>query len=263
MNLKVTVLGCGNSTGVPAVGNFWGACDPLEPKNRRSRPSIAVRSAKTTIIIDTGTDFREQMNRANIPTLDAVLYTHAHGDHVSGIDDLRLITYRNKKMTPVFSNQETILELQRRFHYLFEGGGHKLYPPVLEPHILSIDDCGKLQTIGDISYQFADQDHGTCRTLGFRFGSFAYSTDILDLDHSAIEILKGIDTWMVDCAAYKDPNNSVHANLDRIFALNGKIGAKTVYLTSLSLSMDYQTLVNELPGGYAPAFDGLEFSAKI
>ncbi len=255
MTLRITVLGCGSSTGVPAIGNYWGACDPNEPKNNRSRSSIAIQSTETTLIIDTGPDFRTQMNKANIATLDAVLYTHAHNDHVHGIDDLRVITYRNKKLIPIYADKKIMEELKKKFKILFNS--NDLYPAILESMTFKNQHYGHEISIGDINVIPFEQDHGSCTSTGYRFGNFAYSVDMWKLDQKAIEILKGIKTWIVDCAAYKNEKNPVHAYLGRIYELNEQIGASQVYLTSLSLQMDYQTLLNELPEGYAPAYDGL------
>ncbi len=263
MKLKVTILGCGNSTGVPAVGNHWGSCDPAEPKNRRTRPSIAVESDRTTLVVDTGPDFREQLNRANIPTLNAVLYSHAHGDHVGGIDDLRIITYRNKVVTPVYSNKETLDELKRRFHYLFEGGNHKIYPPVLDPREITPESYGKTIKINDIPVVPIDQDHVTCRTLGYRFGDLAYCVDVWNLDEAALKALQGVHTLIIDSAGYQDDSNKVHANLSKIYRWNTLINAKDVILTSLTLGMDYQTLIKDLPQGFRPAHDGLELETYV
>lgn len=262
--LEITVLGCGNSTGVPAIGNFWGNCDPNELKNARTRSSIAIKSSKTTLIIDTGPDFRTQMNREDISDLDAVLYTHQHNDHIMGMDELRVLKFRNKKdKIPIYATPETIEDLEIRFKYLFKGGDHSIYPPIIETNIIPIDAYGKDMSTGDINFIPFEQDHGSVKSLGYRFGDFAYSVDILDLDEIAIETLKGIKTWLVDCAAYTDDHNAVHAGVNKIIALNKQIGAENVYLTSLSLIADYQTMINELPEGYKPAYDGLKLKAHI
>ncbi|MFK7840354.1 MAG: MBL fold metallo-hydrolase [Bdellovibrionales bacterium] len=261
---EIIVLGCGNSTGVPAIGNYWGDCDPKEPKNIRTRSSIAIKTENTTIVIDTGPDFRQQMNRENIAKLDAVLFTHQHNDHVMGIDELRVLKFRNKmENIPIYGNLDTIEDLEQRFLYLFKGGDHKLYPPILESNIIPIDAYNKTNRIGDIHFKPFEQDHGSCKTIGYRFGQFAYSVDILDLDQNAIDALKGIKTWLVDCAAYKDNQNAVHAGIDKIMKLNKEIKAEHVILTSLSLSADYQSLTKELPNGYLPAYDGLRIKETI
>ena len=260
--LKITVLGCGNSTGVPAIGNFWGQCDPNEPKNRRTRSSILVQSDETTLIIDTGPDFRQQLNRENVSNVDAVLYTHQHSDHVIGMDELRVLKFRNQKeFIPVYGNIETISELESRFYYLFKGGNHALYPPMVQSNIIQKDTYGTTQSIDGIDFIPFEQDHGSCMSTGYRFGDFAYSVDILNLDKKAIETLKGINIWLVDCAAYMDDENAVHASVNKIIALNKEIGADSVYLTSLSLAADYGAMLETLPEGYKPAYDGLKLTA--
>jgi len=264
IDAEIIILGCGNSTGVPAIGNFWGDCDPNEPKNTRTRSSIAVKTDKTTVIVDTGPDFRQQLNRENISNIDAVLYTHQHNDHVMGIDELRVLKFRNQKdIIPIYGDPETIQDLETRFNYMFKGGNHRIYPPIVQTNILTIDAYGKENRIGDIPFVPFEQDHGSCTSLGYRFGDFGYSVDILDLDQTAIDTLKGIKTWLVDCAAYKDDQNAVHAGIDKIIELNKAIGAQDVYLTSLSLSADYQTLQDELPDGFKPSYDGLRLKAAI
>ena len=257
MSVTVTILGCGNSEGTPSIGNEWGACDPAEPKNIRTRPGIAIRSAKTTLIIDTGPDFKAQMNRENIKTLDAVLYTHAHGDHIMGIDDLRPIYKRKREAIHIYGDQATITELRTQFSYQFIEKA-TIYPKVLESNVIPASQFGKPMTIGNIEFIPFEQDHGTCMSLGFRFGDLAYSTDLVGLPAQSIETLQGIKTWIVDAAGYKMPINRVHYTLEKLYEANEIVGAKQVYLTHLSPAMDYRTLTEELPKGYAPAYDGLQ-----
>lgn len=256
MKAKLTILGCGNSTGVPAAGNHWGSCDPSEPKNTRTRCSALVQSEKTTIVIDTGPDFRQHMNRSNVGHLDAVLYSHAHSDHMNGIDDLRVYVYRQKHKMPTYGSGETLADLESYFPYMFHGGKMTIYPPLLEPH--EIKDFGNPMSVGDIECVPLQMDHESCMPTGYRFGNVAYCVDMLRLDAAAIKVLRGIETWIVDAAGYHMTDNKVHANLETIYALNKEVGAKKVFLTSLSLGMDYKTLCEELPEGYAPAYDGLE-----
>lgn len=255
---QAIILGCGNSSGVPAVGNYWGACDPSEPKNRRGRCSLAVMSENTIIVVDTGPDFRDQVNREDLGHIDAVLYTHSHGDHMNGIDDLRVLSFKQKMKMPVYGDQATIDDAQGRFFYLFGGGNHSSYPPVLEGHVIEPDTYGQTMTIGDIIFTPFEQDHGSCKSLGYRFGSLGYSVDMFQLDDAGLKTLKGVDTWIVDGTGFKSTENKVHANLETIYRYNDIIGAKQVYISSLSLSMDYQSLCDELPEGFAPAHDGLK-----
>lgn len=254
MSLKFTILGCGNSTGVPAVTNYWGDCDPNEPKNRRRRCALAVQSDTTTLIVDTGPDFREQMNAYDIAQIDGVLYTHEHADHMHGIDDLRFYRFKQEKLIPTYLSQETMDAIQNRFGYMFDGGNWEIYKPILTHNII---EFGKTHQCGDIEFMPFAQDHGSCTSTGYRFGNLAYSVDILTLDDTAIETLKGIQKWIVDAAAYHNENNKVHATIKTIAELNKRIGAKQVYLTSLSLGMDYQTLCDELPDHVHPCYDGL------
>ncbi len=256
---KVTILGCGGSAGVPSVGNYWGACDPNEPRNRRTRSSIAVQTANTTLVIDSGPDFRNQLNREEITHIDAMLYTHMHGDHVNGIEDVRMLAFRNKIKMPVYASAETLEDLERRFNHLFKGGAsEKYYPPILDSHI-----CQKEERIGDIPFTTFAQDHGTCNSTGYRFGNFGYSVDIYTLDSEAIEALRGVEIWAVDAAGYKQTDNSVHANLEEIYRLNKQIGAQKIILSSLTLGMDYQTVLNETPEKYIPAYDGMDFEITL
>lgn len=257
MSAILTILGCGNSEGTPSAGNHWGLCDPAEPKNRRTRPSVAVQSANTTIIIDTGTDFREQLNRQDIRKVDAVLYTHAHSDHVGGIDDLRPFYKRTKQRIPVYGDKATLDELQERFDYQFVEK-FQIYPQVLEAHVITQSQLCKPMTIGDISFIPYEQDHGTCKSLGFRFGDIAYSTDLVDLPPESLRALQGIKTWIADGAGYHMPINRVHYTLERLIEANKAVGAKQVYVTHLAPSMDYKKLAAELPSGFAPAYDGLQ-----
>ena len=244
MKATLTILGCGNSTGVPAIGNYWGACDPKEPKNKRMRSSILLQTKTTNIVVDTGPDFREQLNRENIQTIDAILYSHTHSDHINGIDELRVIRHRKKALVPIYGNTITIVELKKRFNYLFKGGNHELYPAIIDPIEIIDDNYGKAHRVGDIDFTPFEMDHGTCKSVGYRFGDTAYCVDVWNIEQSAINTLKGIKTLVIDVAGYRMTHNKVHASLDTIYRLNKEIKATEIYLTSLTLSMDYQTLLN-------------------
>ena len=257
-------MGCSVSSGVPAVGNDWGACDPNEPKNRRDRACAVVRTPKTTIVIDTGPDFRAQMTSLGIKTMDAVLYTHAHSDHIMGIDELRIVKLRSKKLVDIYANAETIEELRRRFEYLFNDHPDiDLYPCVLNPHIIEPSAYGKSMSIGDIAFTPYNQDHGDMDCLGYRFGNLAYSPDMLHIDDAAIETIRGVDIWIADGAGYHMEDHKTHAPLSRIYKLNERIKAKKVYVCGLSKFMDYKTLCGELPPGFEPAYDGLRIEATL
>jgi phosphoribosyl 1,2-cyclic phosphate phosphodiesterase len=252
-----TLLGCGNSAGTPTIGNHWGVSDPNEPRNRRSRSAAVIRSDQTTLLIDAGPDLREQANREGITDTDAVLFTHSHSDHIAGVEELRIFRIRHKKLIPVYGDEFTLTELRQRFDYLFIERNGGIYPEVLAPTIIRNDQMNAEMTIGDIDFIPFVQDHGTCKSLGYRFRDLAYSTDMVDLDQQALESLNGIKTWIVDGAGYKTANNLVHATLRKVYELNEIVQAPQVFITHMPNFMDYQTLKSELPDGYEPAYDGL------
>ena len=260
MTAKIRILGSGNSAGVPAPGNDWGKCDPGNPRNRRSRPCITITKGATRVIVDTGADFRHQTNEYDISAIDAVFYTHPHGDHVNGIDDLLSFRKRAGRPVPVYGLRDTIEELSRRVNYLFTGS--TLYPTTLEPVIIEDELLGEPLAVGELTVIPFGQDHGTCRSLGVRIGDTAYSTDMVNLDDQAVATLKGIKTWIADGAGYKAKKVIVHANIEKLQELNTRIGAQKIFLTHLSAGMDYDTMKKELPPEMEPAYDGLEIDVR-
>ncbi len=177
---------------------------------------------------------------------------------MNGIDDLRLLSYRQGGPIPAFGSEETIEELKNRFPYLFPEGGHPLYKPIVKAECIDYDKyCSELRA-GEIDFSVFGQDHGPSgKTLGVRVGDTAYSPDMVDMNETSIKHLKGIKNWIVDGSGYRRRNHPVHASLYKIFELNELIEAERVILTHLPKEMDYNTLAQELPAGYEPAFDGL------
>lgn len=257
--MKFTVLGCGSSPGTPAAGGFWGKCDPKAPRNERTRASLLVQSATTNIVIDTSYDLRIHLNRLNLQKIDGVLLTHAHSDHINGIEDLRIISFHHRRLIDVYSNKETLDEVARRWPYMFYTKPDSLYTQFVKEN--RIETNGRFK-VGDIDIQSFAQDHTVCTSLGFRFGSFAYSVDVADLSQESIDCLKGIEVWMVDAAAYHNDHMLTHANLKRVMKWVDVIKPKMTYLTVLSNQMDYQTLCDELPPHVRPAYDGLEINMQ-
>ncbi|OFW87957.1 MAG: hypothetical protein A3J37_01020 [Alphaproteobacteria bacterium RIFCSPHIGHO2_12_FULL_45_9] len=262
-SLKITILGCGDSAGVPRIGGDWGNCDPATPKNRRTRPSIMVQSDTTTIVVDTGPDFGLQLTRENIKTVDAILYTHDHSDHVAGIDDLRIIQGRINKKVPIYLDKKTHQSLKTRYGYIFEQTS-TFYPAVVDVHLFAKESMRQKHQIGDIEFIPFEQDHGQGNiSLGFRFGDFGYSTDMRNLDDKAVSILKGVKTWVADCADFAHGHGTLHADLPTVERLNAEIGAEKVYLTHLKMFYDYNKMAAALPKGFEPAYDGLIINAQI
>jgi len=248
--MKITVLGSGASSGVPAAGNFWGNCDPENKKNHRMRASILIESGITTLLVDMTPDVRHQLK---VQHLDGILLSHAHADHIHGMDDLRVLSYHMEKTLDLYGNQATIDELEKRFSYVFKGSSNGAYMPFMKPHI--IEPYTRV-TFGDIDIELFEQDHTTCQTLGFRIGDFAYSVDVAHLDERALEALSGVKTWIVDAAKYHQPT-TLHANIEQVKGWVGLIQPDITYLTVLTSFMDYNTLCDELPKNIRPAYDGL------
>lgn len=249
--MKITVLGCGSSGGVPLIGNVWGACDPAHPRNRRTRVSILVQKDDTTVLVDTSPDLRQQLLACNLQTMDAVLYTHAHADHTHGIDELRSVNWLTRNPIDLYADPATLAELRAKFSYVFhEPGRTKFYAPSVLPHEIS----GAFQ-VGALDIVPFYQNHGSIRSLGYRFGNFAYSTDVWELDDEAFEILRGTKTWIVDCVRAK-PHNT-HAHLQKTLSWIERVKPERAFLTHMNESMDYATLIETLPAGILPAYDGL------
>jgi len=250
--VKVTVLGCGGSGGVPAVGNWWGVCDPENPKNWRRRASVLVEHGESVLLIDTSPDCREQLLDAGVKRLDAVLYTHAHADHLHGIDDLRGINRLMRRPVPIWANAETLRQIEERFGYVLrpiEPGG-SFYKPTLEAHEVN----GPFTAAGLQVVPF-EQDHGFSTTLGFRIGKFGYSTDVVELDERAFEILSGIELWIVDCLR-REPHPT-HSHLEKTLRWIERLRPRRAVLTHMDPVLDYESLRAELPEGVEPGYDGL------
>jgi len=265
---SITLLGTGCSTGVPRIDGYWGACDPQEPKNRRSRCSAMVsikqESARNLhILIDTAPDLRHQALAYGLSHIDHVLFTHDHADQTHGIDDLRAFTFQ-KGPLPCHLNHETFQSLHDRFCYVFEGKYG--YPPLLNPNIFSIPgEPLVLESENDchILVHTFEQIHGPIKSVGYRIGNMAYSSDVSDLDEKAMMSLEGLDLWVVDALRYKP--HPTHAHLDKTLSWISDLKPKRAVLTNLHQDLDYLTLSKLLPSGVEVGFDqmSLNFSLSL
>ena len=250
--MRVTVLGCGASTGVPVIGPNWGRCDPSDPRNRRRRVSALVEIGGVVILIDTSPDLREQLLDAGVSRLDAVVITHAHADHLHGIDDLRSVNRLMQQPIPLYADAKTLAEIQSRFAYVLdpiEEPG-RYYKPTLEPHEIR----GPFEVAGIPVVPFV-QVHGFSTTLGLRIGGFAYSTDVTELDENAFAAIAGIELWIVDCLR-REPHPT-HSHLAKTLSWIARVKPRRAVLTHMDQSLDFQELSAELPNGVEPGQDGL------
>lgn len=251
--MKLTLLGCGTSFGVPRIGNDWGECDPAEPRNRRRRVAILVEHEGTRILVDTPPDLREQLLDAGVGDLDAVVWTHDHADHVHGLDDLRAIFHVRGAPVPGYARAATLDALRARFGYVFEGKGG--YPAIIKLHELN-----DAHTFGNIRLRVVDQPHGAITSAGIRFEadgcSIAYSTDCNALTEDMAKLFEGVDLWVV--GALRRRPHPTHPHLDRALEWIATVRPGRAILTHMDNSMDYRTLRAELPERVEPGYDGME-----
>ena len=258
--MKVTILGCGASAGVPMIGGAdgsgdWGQCDPKEPRNRRSRSSIVVESPEgKRLLVDASPDLRNQIIDCRILGIDAVLFTHAHADHIAGIDDIRILNRIANRPLEAFATQRTLNEVSHRFAYAFKPWDPPgFYRPVLVGTPVQAGDT--LDTAG-LSVRLFTQNHGKIDTLGLRIGTFGYSTDVVRLDEAALLALEGVDTWVVDCFL-RDETHWTHAHLGRVLEWAERLRPRRTVLTHMGTSMDWAWMAANLPVGFEAAYDGM------
>jgi phosphoribosyl 1,2-cyclic phosphate phosphodiesterase len=265
MTLKLTILGCGTSGGVPRIGNIWGACDPANPKNRRQRCSVIVQKegaeGTTSVLVDTSPDLREQLLGVQVGWLDGVLYTHDHADHTHGIDDLRMVSYNGRRRVSVYYDAVTGRQLHQRFGYCFSMSPNGEYPAILEGHEIEpgvpVRIAGAGGPIEALPFR---QRHGSAETLGFRFGGIAYSPDVSDLPDESLEYLQDLDVWIIDALRYT--RHPSHFSVDESLAWIERVKPRRAILTHMHVDLDYGALARELPAGVEPAYDGMILTTK-
>lgn len=252
--MKLLVLGCGTSTGVPRIGNDWGECDPAEPKNRRTRVSVIVESAAgSRILVDTSTDLRQQLLANEVAAVDAVVWTHDHADHCHGIDDLRPMRYGREAPLPGYASAETVRRLRQRFSYVFAGQyGY--------PSIVQLETLDRVKIVAGFGIQSCEMPHGPGKSTGYRFEcdgkSIVYATDFSEITDEMVVLFKDVDVLVTDCL--RREYHPTHANLAAALDLAVRTGARCTVLSHLDKSMDYSTLGAEIPANVMVGFDGLE-----
>lgn len=253
----VRILGCGSSTGVPRIGNNWGACDPNNPLNRRTRCSLYIHYHGISVLIDTSPDLRQQLLSANVQGLDAVFYTHDHADQTHGIDDLRVLAMFGRKLLPVYADQATRKTLESRFSYCFNGFGD--YPAILGMQGLEDRIVLKGEAGHELLMEPFVMHHGRIKATGYLINkSIAYTPDLHDLPEESFNLLENIDVWIVDALRYK-PHPS-HSHVAQSFDWIKKVGAKQGILTNMHIDVDYEEVRAICPDNIIPAYDGLEIT---
>lgn len=259
---RVTLLGTGSSQGVPALGGpdgqgDWGRCDPAEPRNRRTRTSALIEGSDgTRILVDAGPDCRAQLLAAGVGSLDAVIFTHSHADHVMGLDELRQINRATGRALPAYAFPETLAELKARFGYAFQPPTRGFFRPALDGIEVRPGDA---ITIGKMSLTVLEQDHSVMRTIGLRACSFAYSTDVVSMPEATLERLVGLDVWVVGC--FRPSDHPVHAGLEQVRGWTSRLRPRRTVLTHMSSDMDWATLRQELPLGIEPGHDLMQLTS--
>ena len=259
MSLRVTILGCGSSGGVPRPGLGWGACDPKNPKNRRRRCSLLVERGngpRTRVLVDTSPDLREQLLDAEVDWLDGIFYTHEHADHTHGIDDLRGVFFQTKQRVPIYADVATRRTLEHRFAYCFVQPPGSLYPPILEAHELQLAKAQRIAGAGGtIDAVPILHEHGDGHSLGFRFGKVAYSPDVGGIPDVSLPLLQGLELWIVD--ALRPMPHPSHFSVKQALSWIERLGVRRAVLTHMTIELDYETLRRELPAHVQPGYDGM------
>ena len=260
MNRRVVILGCGSSAGVPRVAQGWGVCDPTEPRNRRRRCSILVEQRSgdraTRALVDTSPDLRAQLLDAEVADVDAVLLTHAHADHIHGIDDIRPLVMERKNRLDLWMDAPTSATVRQSFRYLFESPAGSVYPPLLNERRL---EPGKACIVdgaaGALEAMPIRLDHGEIDALALRFGSMAYAPDFVRMPEESRAAFVGLDLWIIDALRYR--KHPTHLCVEEALAFIAEMKPRRAVLTNLSSELDYATLKAELPANVEAAYDGM------
>ncbi len=256
--MQITILGSGSSNGTPSIEFGWGLSKPNNPKNRRLRPGIIISNNDKHILVDTGPDLREQLlSYHQNKTIDALIYTHPHADHLHGIDDVRSINRVNNAPLPCYLDKNTRARIKDSFPWSFipitpeSDGSIRWYKPCLEENI--INDYDSRDILG-LNFQFFPQDHGYSPSMGFRINNFAFTTDVKRLEDKAFDILQGVEHWLVGTVGYME--RDTHINIETAIAWGERINAKNIWLTHISAEVDHDEVVANTPSNVQPVFDG-------
>ena len=249
---QITLLGSGTSTGVPMLGCSCAICHSTDPRDRRTRCSALISHNGHQIVIDTSTDFRQQALREDIGQVDAVLYTHAHADHVHGIDDLRAFNMVSGAAIPIYGLPSTMAVLRHNFHYIFSGE----VQPGFRPRLVPWDLAGDFSLCG-LPVQPIPLQHGEGQACGYRIGSFAYITDCNGIPDQSLARLRDLDILVIDGLRFR--SHPTHFSIPEAIEMAARLGARRAVLTHLNHEVDHQRDSSNLPDGAELAYDGQRF----
>lgn len=248
--MRVTMLGSGTSTGVPVISCTCAVCTSEEPRNRRWRPGLKIETGGGVLLVDTSTDLREQALRFGLPRVDGVLFTHAHADHIFGLDDVRIFNFRQHAAISCYGSAETLAAIRRTFAYAFEatqeGGG--------KPQLDLIAVRAPFEVLGRTVVPVPVW-HGEMEVFGYRLGSFAYVTDCNLIPETSFALLDGVETLILDALRYRP--HATHFSVAEAVEVAARIGARRTVLTHLAHEIDYGAPQFPLPEGVELGYDGL------
>jgi phosphoribosyl 1,2-cyclic phosphate phosphodiesterase len=250
--IRITVLGSGTSVGVPTIGCHCDVCASTDPRDNRLRPSILVSFEDRNILIDTTPDFRAQALRARLDHLDAILFTHAHADHIMGLDDVRPFNFRQKGPIPIYGSEETLASIRRVFEYIFDGARKESNIPKLDPRPLA----GRAVDLFGVAFLPVPVLHGSQTINGFRFGRAAYLTDHSAIPDDSMEQLRNLDVLFLDALRYKP--HPTHSTVDRSVKTVEALAPRRAFFTHIGHDLRHARAESLLPPHIRLAYDGLE-----
>ncbi len=250
--LRITVLGSGTSSGVPTLGCDCAVCHSSDPRDQRLRPSIALRLGERNILIDTTPDFRQQALRYGIGSVDTVIYTHSHADHILGLDDVRPFNYKQRGAIPIYGSEDTLDDIRRVFRYAFEERAKESAVPQIEAHVFS---DAPFDVFG-LRFEPLRLEHGRSRVFGFRFGRAAYLTDHSAIPEETLRRIEGLDVLFLDALRHRP--HPTHSTVEQSLETVARVAPRRAYFTHIGHDLGHAATEQALPANVRLAYDGME-----